>query len=165
MNKLQKVLIECCKEIKQNNMKSFKPFEKVLVKDIDGYWNCDFYSHWSKENNCHQLVSLHTCTDDRIISYTGNEHLVGTISAEQIKFDEGTVIIGFDEDPDDFDDCFDDMFFCTDAIKSIEDSLICGNNDKYNCCIPFDKFNVNDREETRKWILVAKGNKLIKANN
>lgn len=53
---------------------SFKPFDKVLVRDNKtDEWICDFYSHYIDGENLHKCVGGLWC---ECIPYEGNEHLV-----------------------------------------------------------------------------------------
>lgn len=53
----------------------FKPFDKVLVRDLDTHeWVCNFFSHIDEEG-------YYVCVGSwwlQCIPYEGNEHLVGT---------------------------------------------------------------------------------------
>lgn len=57
---------------------SFKPFDKVLVRDHEGQiWNANYFSYY-RENN---KDFLYACMDNPYrycIPYEGNEHLLGT---------------------------------------------------------------------------------------
>lgn len=53
----------------------FKPFERVLVRDIDDdVWGCDFFSRMA-QNGFYICVSTFW---QQCIPYEGNEHLLGT---------------------------------------------------------------------------------------
>lgn len=56
---------------------SFKPFDKVLVRNYDdGIWSANYFSHYKYNNGYH-----HVCIDGYYrycIPYEGNEHLLGT---------------------------------------------------------------------------------------
>lgn len=53
----------------------FKPFDKVLVRDGDGYkWQCNFFSSMG-EDDYYVCVSARW---EQCIPYEGNEHLLGT---------------------------------------------------------------------------------------
>ena len=57
---------------------SFRPFDKVLVRDNEGQiWNANYFSYY-RENN---KDFLYACMDNPYrfcIPYEGNEHLLGT---------------------------------------------------------------------------------------
>lgn len=59
--------------------KHFEPFQKVLVRscglDTTHEWRCSFYSHF--KNGCHYAINGHSYTDLDIITYEGNEELLG----------------------------------------------------------------------------------------
>ena len=57
---------------------SFKPFQKVLVRDFcDEKWKADYFSHYNKDD----CLFLYRCVGDSYkvcIAYEGNENLLGT---------------------------------------------------------------------------------------
>lgn len=59
----------------QETKPQFKPFDKVLVRDIDEHeWECDLFSHIDEED-------YYVCVGSwwlQCIPYEGNEHLLGT---------------------------------------------------------------------------------------
>lgn len=59
----------------QETKPQFKPFDKVLVRDIDeNKWECDLFSHIDEED-------YYVCVGSwwmQCIPYEGNEHLLGT---------------------------------------------------------------------------------------
>lgn len=59
----------------QESKHQFKPFDKVLVRDIDeNEWECNFFSHIDEEG-------YYVCVGSwwlQCIPYEGNEHLLGT---------------------------------------------------------------------------------------
>ena len=65
------------------NHKVFKPFEKVLVKEIVGknfdksVWLADEYSHYDEDLKQHYCTKAYGFDDDQIIPYEGNEDMVG----------------------------------------------------------------------------------------
>lgn len=55
----------------------FKPFDKVLVRDLDSErWRCDFFE--KQEENAGFYVRCFRGVWDQCIPYEGNEHLLGT---------------------------------------------------------------------------------------
>ena len=61
--------------------KQFKPYDRVLVRDVANIWQIDFYSHWNKEKEQHITLAYGdgiVMTDRDILPYEGNEHLLGT---------------------------------------------------------------------------------------
>lgn len=59
----------------QESKHQFKPFDKVLVRDLDTHeWVCNFFSHIDEEG-------YYVCVGSwwlQCIPYEGNEHLLGT---------------------------------------------------------------------------------------
>ena len=59
----------------QENKHQFKPFDKVLVRDLDEHeWECSLFSHIDEED-------YYVCVGSwwlQCIPYEGNEHLLGT---------------------------------------------------------------------------------------
>lgn len=72
--------------IKSPQHKSFKPYQKVLVK---GYsepspnhkiWFPDIYLFYDEENSCHRVAcNKYIYNDDNIIPYNGNEDKLGKV--------------------------------------------------------------------------------------
>lgn len=64
----------------QENKPQFKPYDKVLVRDIDEQkWRCNLFSHISEGG-------YYVCVSSRwsqCIPYEGNEHLLGTTKKQQ----------------------------------------------------------------------------------
>lgn len=64
----------------QENKHQFKPFDKVLVRDIDeNEWECSLFSHIDEEG-------YYVCVGSwwmQCIPYEGNEHLLGTTKKQQ----------------------------------------------------------------------------------
>lgn len=59
----------------QETKHQFKPFDKVLVRDGDGYeWQCNFFSSMG-EDDYYVCVSARW---EQCIPFEGNEHLLGT---------------------------------------------------------------------------------------
>lgn len=59
----------------QETKPQFKPFDKVLVRDLDEHeWECSFFSHIDEEG-CYVCVGSWWM---QCIPYEGNEHLLGT---------------------------------------------------------------------------------------
>ena len=72
-------------EIKEKNAhKTFKPFQKVLVKaahEFELIWTASIYSHYDTKNNRHYLTNMQwTEDDDYIIPFEGNEDKLGQIA-------------------------------------------------------------------------------------
>ena len=68
----------------KNAHKTFKPFQKVLVKVAYGFelvWTASIYSHYDTKNNRHYLANMQwTEDDDYIIPFEGNEDKLGQIA-------------------------------------------------------------------------------------
>lgn len=64
----------------QESKHQFKPFDKVLVRDIDeNEWECSLFSHIDEEG-------YYVCVGSwwmQCIPYEGNEHLLGTKNKQQ----------------------------------------------------------------------------------
>ena len=58
--------------------KTLKPFNRVLVRDEDGVWDCDFFSYISNRNIHHPYVTIASCYDFCIPYNDDTKHLVGT---------------------------------------------------------------------------------------
>ena len=58
--------------------KTLNPFDKVLVRDEGGVWDCDFFSYISNRNIYHQYVTIASCYDFCIPYNDDTKHLVGT---------------------------------------------------------------------------------------
>ena len=82
---LQERLFKQKKEQK-NIHKTFKPFQKVLVKVMDDdddnhMWVAAIYSHYNKSKGRHYLTNMQwTDDDDYIIPFEGNESKLGQIA-------------------------------------------------------------------------------------
>lgn len=147
--------------LKQTDMeKKFKPFDKVLVRDHEEVWQPDFYCFWDKCRDRHQTMNDALVTDDDLLPYEGNEHLVGTTDKpdeEEVRLEEGEY-----------------CFFCDNVDQSAEIWIF----DKFKSirrkgfglysgldsalAVRFSDFNPNDMEETRKHILCVKDGKIIR---
>ena len=71
--------------------KEFKPFEKVLVKELVGrhcekaVWLATEYSHYDEGLKQHYCTQCYGFDDDDIIPYEGNEDMVGRKESKIIK--------------------------------------------------------------------------------
>lgn len=65
----------------QESKHQFKPFDKVLVRDIDeNEWECSLFSHIDEEG-------YYVCVGSwwmQCIPYEGNEHLLGTTNKPEV---------------------------------------------------------------------------------
>lgn len=149
--------------------KTFEPFERVIYRTQDGFWNCGFYSHEDGEHHylCGAIIVWKE--HDFILPFAGNSHLVGTsdMSVDEVVPKSGDVIVTFDEMKD-IEKPFDVSIneFKSTSVDAINVSVKDVNFEfisysKY--CIPFSKFNPNDMEETKKHILCVKNGKLVRA--
>ena len=58
--------------------KTLKPFDKVLVRDEGGVWDCDFFSYKRNRDVHHPYVTIASCCDLCIPYNDDTKHLVGT---------------------------------------------------------------------------------------
>ena len=143
--------------------RKFKPFDKVIIKSgIDKYWSCDFYSHLDKVLGAHETINSAGLTDNEILPYEGNEHLVGTRDEpeEEVRLEEGELVVYFEnikylENMDLLLARFDGVI--NDLIKVKSDCM-----KKWEYAIRFSDFNPNDMEETSRHILCVKNGKIVK---
>lgn len=57
----------------------FKPFDKVLVRDMDDEeWTPAFYADYDEESNSYVVIGCFGSSYNQCIPFEGNEHLVGT---------------------------------------------------------------------------------------
>ena len=70
-------------------MQKFEPFQKVIVRNMEGsVWSCDLYSHKDlSTERLHSVLSGSTYTDEDILPYAGNEHLLGTTDSPGPKWE------------------------------------------------------------------------------
>lgn len=76
--------------------KTFKPFDKVLVKDLtDGRWTPDLYSYYDDSRNLHWSIGCGWVPDENILFYEGNENFAGRVEEpdEEVRLEEGEYII------------------------------------------------------------------------
>ena len=73
---------------------SFKPFDRVLVRDADdGVWRIQFYSHPYGE--------LHACLNGvhvQCLPCEGNERLLGTTDSPEPELKKGDAVLVWDDD-------------------------------------------------------------------
>lgn len=58
--------------------KTLKPFDRVLVRDDDRYWDCEFFSYISKRDIHCPYITIASCCDFCIPYNDDTKHLVGT---------------------------------------------------------------------------------------
>ena len=152
-------------------MKKFKPFDKVLVRIDKGCrWYPEFYSH--SEKNLHHLIMRSPKEDENIIPYEGNEHLVGKYDEpeEEIQITTGQPVFAFDdlEKLNDLGICLENFVTIdkpySDMRSEADEFLIIAGNYNWKYCIPFNKFNIEDMEATKKEVLTVKDGRLVKVN-
>ena len=70
-------------------MQKFEPFQKVMVRTEPGcIWSCDLYSHIDvSTTRIHYVLSGGTYTDENILPYAENEHLLGTTESPAPKWE------------------------------------------------------------------------------
>lgn len=141
-------------------MKKFKPFEKILYRYQNMIWYPSFYQCF--HDKYHFVIGEDEYIEDKdIIPYEGNEHLVGTT----------------DEPEEEITIKYQELILCADFCDNLEhglgeikhfrkiEGLVIGTiGDEYNYCIPMSKYNPNNLEETRKWILKVKNGRFVKVN-
>ena len=145
--------------------KKFKCKDEVIVrlKESGCRW---FYGVVSHSDDVSVVLSGGFCHPYEIydvLPYVGNEHLVGTEDEheEEIVLKEGELVL--------LSDTALPLKEGKGIISGYEEivygNIIAATNGRhYNYCIPMSKYNFNNLEETRKWILCAKNGKLVKVN-
>lgn len=63
---------------KKFDPKTLQPFDKVLVRDEGGVWDCDFFSYKRNRDVHHPYVTIASCCDLCIPYNDDTKHLVGT---------------------------------------------------------------------------------------
>lgn len=143
-------------------MKQFKPFDKVLYRIFsDTCWIPSFYQF--QESGKHFVIDEDIdILDKNILPYKGNEHLVGTTDEpeEEITLKDGQLIVCSNN----FDTLKYGKGVITGFVHPYDGALKTNIGIVYKYCIPMSKYNPNNLEETSKWILTVKNNKLVKAN-
>lgn len=155
----------------ENKHKQFKPYDKVLVRDLNGCWQSDFYSYWDSDRQHVTMVygeSLEI-SDNHILPYEGNAHLVGTTDEpdEDIYINEGEWVMetnGSPFLPSDFRVAkFVRIYTPTNTFEVKQEY---GNSPTISrwstYCVRFSDFDPNDMEETRKHVLTMKNGKIVR---
>lgn len=146
----------------ENKHKQFAPFDRVLVRDEEGKWLIDFYSHRNEDWN-HVVLSFGPglpFLEEDILPFEGHEHLLGTTDEpeEEVKLEKGEygffVTKPLMGNPQYYSF---GRFSCT-----TNDCIINSSGFFYNYFIRFSDFNPNDMEETRKHILCVKNGRIVK---
>ena len=149
--------------------KKFKPFDKVLVKALtDEKWTPDLYSYYDDIKNLHWCIGGGWASDDAILPYEGNEHLVGTTDEpdEEVRLEVGEYIMasdfigGMEEG-----ECSFGRFIGIKDESFIQESYQYTGGLTYKYAIRFKDFNPDDMEETRKHILCVKNGRIVKYKN
>lgn len=146
--------------------KEFKPYDKVLVKEMNDYWTCDFYSHYNSEFGSHETLIIKRVEDENIIPFEGNEHLAGTTDEpeEEITIEIGEYCFGaYIHNTRFITDWRIFQFDCIDSDDTFKERF--GENRCFNYAIRFSDFDPNDIEKTKKHILCAKDGKIVKYKN
>lgn len=154
--------------MKATNHKQFQPYDRVLVRDGEGKWQIDFYSHWSKEKEQHITLAYGdgiVMTDRDVIPYEGNESLLGTTDEpeEEIELMEGEwIMVG-----NLINSLLPEEWMLRAYWRVNTDNIETFNNSScefqhWPCAIKFSNFNPNDMEETRKHILCVKNGKIVR---
>lgn len=146
--------------------KTFNSYDKILVRDEEGKWQIDFYSHWLEELERHASLAYGEnilILDDDILPYEGNEELVGTTDEpeEEVKLEKGYIFVcdritSLVEEWSlrNFDGCRNGFI---QAFNNVKAALF-----GWKYAIRFSDFNPNDMEETKKHILYVKNGKVVK---
>lgn len=142
--------------------KTFKPYDRILVRDSQDKWQIDLYSHWNEEYKQHITLAYGDglrIEDNHILSYEGHEQLVGTTNEPEgeVKLEEGEHILVTDKIKNFLDSRFNVRIF-----KEIENTFFVTNVCNWLYAIRFSDFNPNDMEETKKHILCVKNGKVVK---
>lgn len=140
--------------------KTFKPFDKVLVRDSQDVWQIDFYSHWNKDYAQHVILSYGDGVifkDKDILPYEGNEHLLGTLNMpeEEFKKDEYYVFLDTPSLYIGISGIFGTVHYVT-RHRFVRGGM------SWEYAIPLSKFNPNDLEETKKHILCVKKGRVVR---
>lgn len=143
----------------ETNHKTFNAFDKVLVRDKwDDKWQIDLYSHFDEE--CKQHITM--CYGDgvkgnNILSYKGNEHLVGTTDEpeEELELEEGEWLMVCDTPSLNVDN------WCFTRLYGIIANTFQSKHTHWRYAIRFKNFNPYNMEETTKHILYIKNNKVV----
>lgn len=96
-----------------------------------------------------------------ILPYKGHEYLVGTLDEPEKwrTLKEGDLIVVFDDIKDVEQGYVSIRKFC--GVNG--DKVVCNNSKvTWNLCVPYSKFNADNIEETKKYILCGKDGKLVK---
>lgn len=143
-------------------MKQFKPFDKVLYRNSNSTWIPDFYACSTTSGFHFTIGDKNPIPDKNILPYQNNKCLVGTCDEP-----EEEIILKKEE----FILCSDSITILSEGRGSVlkykeivENSIATMNNFGYAHCIPMSKYNPDNLEETRKWILTVKNGKLVKIN-
>lgn len=163
---------ETVKQEKTMEDKEFKTGDNVIYRTDTTQWTFGYYSHWDNISNSHCLVGgVEVKSEDFILAYEGNEHLLGTIKEPKEKngLKKGDLIVVFDNSSlSDYQDIriqvFDEIDnygtyqFITKSFIGDDDAI----NHVWKYCVPYDKFNLRDRESTEKEILTIKNGEIVK---
>lgn len=132
---------------------------------FNGKWHIDFYSFWDEGRKSHittMFKLLYSITDEEILPYEGNEHLVGTTDEpeEEIIIENGEYCFGAYQD--DFKCILNWRLFQFDCID--EDELFkerFGKDRYFDLAIRLSDFTA-DMDELRKHILCVKNGKIVR---
>lgn len=143
-------------------MKTFKPFDKVLYRiNKRQSWTPSFYQYGNDVCNF-VLGNITSIKNENILPYKGNEHLVGIC----------------DEPEEEIHLAVDELVMVSDSLSGIKAGtgfvynysniinkiIVLTNGIGYAYCIPMSKYDPNNLEKTRKWILKVQNGKLVKVN-
>lgn len=144
--------------------RKFKCKDEVIVrlKETGSSW---FYGVVSHADDASVVLSggfRHPYERYDILPFYGNEHLVGTTNEpeEEIILAKGEFIL-LSESAINIQKGIGTVLNYSEIVGS---AIIATNGNGYSYGIPMSKYNPDNLEETRKWILMVNGGKLIKAN-
>lgn len=143
--------------------KIFKPFDKVLVRDLNNSkWHCAIYSHFDEPH--HYTSYPYPKKDEYILPYEGNEHLISTTDEpeEEITLEQGEWIL-----VSSFYDRLSEGIGVTRKYYKTGDNVIYTKDvdDEiyhFGFCIPFKYFSPNNMKEIKKRILCVKNGKIVR---
>ena len=141
----------------ETNYKQFRPFDKVLVRNIEGIWLPDFYRCFDVYH--HRTIRNSSVEDSQIIAYDGNESLVGTnVDIEYLIIPKEGDWLLMDSKP--FTESY--SYGTLRKLHKVDKGFIDGEGCKWDFAIRISDFNVADMEATRNKILYVRDGKIEK---
>ena len=152
----------------ENKHKTFKPYDRVLVRDsyaLNTSWHCDYYSDYgysvADEEYRHYSASGGRYKDSDILPYEGNEHLLGSTDEpeEEIKLEVGEWVMVCNE-PQILAERWAIKQF--QYITPYDTFKTSSSKTSWAYAIRFCDFNPNNWKETKKHILCVKDGKVVR---